>query len=243
MTRRQAIKATALTIAATSISGLSHGTVLAQGTPADNSPQGSYVLPPLPYAADALEPHIDAQTMLIHHDKHHAAYVANLNKALATFPDLTKKSAEELVTEITQVPESTRTAVQNNAGGHANHSLFWQLMKKDGGGKPENELGKAIDGKFTSFDSFKEQFSKSTLSVFGSGWAWLVLTPQKTVEIVTTPNQNSPLTNGQKPIFGIDVWEHAYYLKYQNRRVEYVAAWWNVLNWDFIQNRYSALLK
>jgi Fe-Mn family superoxide dismutase len=193
-------------------------------------------LPPLPYAFDALEPHIDAQTMQIHHDKHHAAYVANLNKAVAEYPDLGKKAVEDLLKDLNTVPEKIRTAVRNNAGGHYNHSMFWQMMKKNGGGKPSGELSKAIDKKFGSFDAFKSQFAKAGLGQFGSGWAWLV-SEGGDLKIESTPNQDSPISEGKQPLLGMDVWEHAYYLKYQNRRADYISSWFNVINWDYVSQR------
>jgi Fe-Mn family superoxide dismutase len=194
----------------------------------------------LPYAYDALEPHIDARTMEIHHDKHHAAYVANLNKAVADYPDLGQKSVEDLLKDLNAVPEKIRTAVRNNGGGHYNHSLFWQMMKKDGGGAPTGDLAKAIDASFGNFGAFKEQFTKAAMSQFGSGWAWLVL-DGKTLKIEPTPNQDTPLSVGKIPLLGVDVWEHAYYLKYQNKRADYITAWWNVVNWDFVSERYTRL--
>ncbi|HVU28246.1 MAG TPA: superoxide dismutase [Verrucomicrobiae bacterium] len=198
-----------------------------------------FTLPPLPYAYDALEPHIDAKTMHIHHDKHHAAYIANLNKAVAEISSLETKSVEELLKDLNVVPESIRTTVRNNGGGHYNHSLFWQMMKPNGGGEPSGELAKAIDVAFGNFSTFKENFSKAALGQFGSGWAWLVIDADKKLSIVPTPNQDTPLSSGKTPLLGLDVWEHAYYLKYQNKRADYVAAWWNVVNWDFVAERYT----
>jgi len=203
--------------------------------------QVPYTLPALGYAVDALEPYIDAQTMQIHHSKHHAAYVSNLNKALAGHPELAKKPVEELVRSLNSVPESIRTAVRNNGGGHANHSLFWQSLAKNSGSGPKGELAKAIDKKFGGIEKFREQFTKAALGVFGSGWAWLTLGAAKELSIQGTPNQDSPWMQGQTPVFGIDVWEHAYYLKYQNRRPEYVAAFYNVINWDWASERYRKL--
>ncbi len=189
-------------------------------------------LPKLPYAFDAIEPHIDAMTMEIHHDKHHAAYVSNLNGALDKHPDLFDLSLEELLRDLSRVPEDIRTAVRNNGGGHANHSLFWPLLSGNGGGAPVGELASAIDTAFGSFDTFREQFSSAAKTRFGSGWAWLSLTPTGSLEVTSTPNQDTPLSEGATPIVGLDVWEHAYYLKYQNRRPDYVAAFWNVVNWE-----------
>jgi Fe-Mn family superoxide dismutase len=198
----------------------------------------SHNLPNLPYGYDALEPHIDARTMEIHHSKHHAGYVAKLNAALEKHPDLQGKSVEELIADLDSVPKGIRTAVRNNGGGHANHSLFWTLMGPNGGGAPGGNLGDAISSAFGGFDSFKQEFSDAAATRFGSGWAWLVVGGGK-LAVTTTPNQDSPLTDGKTPILGLDVWEHAYYLKYQNRRPEYVAAWWNVINWDEVAKRFD----
>jgi superoxide dismutase, Fe-Mn family len=198
----------------------------------------AYELPALPYAFDALEPHIDAQTMQIHHGKHHQAYVNNLNAALEKFPELQGKPIEALIADLNAIPESIRTAVRNNGGGHANHSLFWQIMGPNGGGAPTGAIGDAITSTFGSFDSFKEQINKAGVGRFGSGWAWLNEVGGKLV-IESTANQDSPLMEGKTPILGVDVWEHAYYLKYQNRRPDYLAAWWNVVNWDAVNARLS----
>src|SRR5579862_9267009 len=192
----------------------------------------AHALPPLPYAADALEPHIDKQTMEIHHGKHHQAYVNNLNAALEKHPDLQSKSVEDLIRGINTVPEAIRTAVRNNGGGHANHTMFWQIMGPNGGGTPGGELGSAINAKFGSFDAFKTAFNTAGATRFGSGWAWLVLDKTGTLQVTSTPNQDNPLTDGLFPILGNDVWEHAYYLRYQNRRPDYLAAWWDVVNWE-----------
>ncbi len=191
-----------------------------------------YELPPLPYAFDALEPHIDARTMEIHHDRHHNAYVTNLNKALEGHADLQGKPVEGLISDLNSVPEAIRTAVRNNGGGHANHSLFWKLMKKGGGGEPGGDLAAAIAKAFGGFGAFKEKFTDAGMKRFGSGWAWLSLDKSGALIVESTPNQDSPLMEGRKPILGLDVWEHAYYLKYQNKRADYIAAWWNVINWD-----------
>jgi Fe-Mn family superoxide dismutase len=199
----------------------------------------AYELPQLPYAYDALEPHIDKETMNIHHTKHHNAYVTNLNNALAGHDDLLSKSVEELIANLDAVPESARTAVRNNGGGHANHSLFWELLSATGGGNPSGKLAEAIDAKFGSFDSFKEEFAKAATTRFGSGWAWLSLNNGE-LELTSTPNQDSPIMEGNTPLLGLDVWEHAYYLNYQNRRPEYIAAFWNVVNWDEVSKRYEA---
>jgi superoxide dismutase, Fe-Mn family len=239
MTRRQILKTTALaSVAYAAASSLRMVNAQpAQGSTATSVSGGPFTLPPLPYAFDALEPHIDAQTMQIHHDKHHAAYVANLNKAVAEFPDLGKKPVEDLLKDLSAVPAKIRTAVRNNGGGHYNHSMFWQMMKKNGGGEPSGELSKAIDGKFGSFDAFKKQFTKAALGQFGSGWAWLV-SDGGDLKIESTPNQDSPISEGKQPLLGLDVWEHAYYLKYQNRRPDYTAAWFNVINWDYVAQRF-----
>ncbi len=193
----------------------------------------AFTLPPLPYPADALEPHIDKTTMEIHHGKHHGAYVTNLNKALESAPDLQNKTIEELLAgNLAAIPEAIKTAVRNNGGGHANHSLFWNLLSAKGGGAPKGEIENVITATFGGFDSFKEKFNAAATTRFGSGWAWLVKGKDGKFEILSTANQDSPLMDGKKPILGLDVWEHAYYLKYQNRRPEYIAAWWNVVNWD-----------
>ncbi len=198
----------------------------------------TYKLPELPYAYDALEPHIDKETMTIHHTKHHNTYVTNLNNALAGQEDLLSKSVEELISNMDAVPEAVRTAVRNNGGGHANHSLFWELLSPNGGGTPTGSLAQAIDQKFGSFDKFKEEFAKAATTRFGSGWAWLVLNNGE-LELMSTPNQDSPLMDGKTPLLGLDVWEHAYYLNYQNRRPDYISAFWNVVNWDEVEKRFS----
>ena len=198
----------------------------------------AYELPSLPYAQDALEPHIDAQTMGIHHGKHHAAYVANVNAAIAGHADLEGKSVEDLVSDLDAVPEDIRGAVRNNGGGHANHSLFWSVMAPGKGGAPSGDLAAAIDAAFGGFDAFKDTFTKAGMTRFGSGWAWL-LADGGTVSVTSTPNQDSPLMEGKTPILGLDVWEHAYYLNYQNRRPDYIAAFWNVVDWDAVAERFS----
>jgi len=203
---------------------------------------GPFTLPPLPYAFDALEPYIDALTMQIHHDKHHGAYVANLNKAVTEFPDLEKKPVEVLLKDLNAVPEKIRTAVRNHGGGHYNHTLFWQMMSKAGGGQPSGKLLQALEKRFGSFNGFKDELTKSALGQFGSGWAWLVLDANKQLGIESTPNQDSPISQRKQPLLGIDVWEHAYYLKYQNRRPEYVAAFFNVINWHWVTERYEKAL-
>jgi superoxide dismutase, Fe-Mn family len=198
-----------------------------------------FTLPPLPYASDALEPHIDKRTMEIHHDGHHGAYVSNLNKALGSAPALAGKSLEELLANnCSIVPENIRTAVRNNGGGHANHSMFWQIMAAKAGGQPQGKIAEAIKSAFGSFDQFKEKFSAAAAGRFGSGWAWLVKGSSGGLEIISTANQDSPLMEGKFPVMGLDVWEHAYYLKYQNRRAEYIAAWWNVVNWPEVDRRF-----
>jgi Fe-Mn family superoxide dismutase len=199
----------------------------------------AYELPPLPYGYNALEPHIDEQTMRLHHDKHHQAYVDNLNKALEGAPLLANLSPEDLMRRINEVPESARTAVRNNGGGHVNHSMFWQIMKPEGGGQPSGALVQAIDSAFGSFDQFKAAFNDAGVKRFGSGWAWLVLNSSGQLQITSTANQDSPYIDGLYPVMGNDVWEHAYYLKYQNRRAEYLNAWWNVVNWPAIEQRYQ----
>ncbi|MEC2054295.1 superoxide dismutase [Peribacillus psychrosaccharolyticus] len=199
----------------------------------------AFELPQLPYAYDALEPHIDKETMNIHHTKHHNTYVTNLNAALEGNEELLSKSVEEIVANLDAVPEEKRTAVRNNGGGHANHSLFWTIISPNGGGQPTGKLAEAITSKFGSYDSFKEEFAKVATTRFGSGWAWLVVNNGE-IEITSTPNQDSPLSEGKTPIIGLDVWEHAYYLNYQNRRPEYINAFWNVVNWNEAEKRYNA---
>ncbi|MNN13487.1 Superoxide dismutase [Mn] [compost metagenome] len=203
----------------------------------------AYELPALPYPANALEPYIDEQTMNIHHDRHHNTYVTNLNAALEKAPELQSKSVEELISDLNSVPESIRTAVRNNGGGHANHSLFWQIIGPNGGGSPSGTLAQAIDNELGGFDKFKEDFAKAAASRFGSGWAWLVVDKNGKLSITSTPNQDNPLSEGLTPILGLDVWEHAYYLKYQNKRPDYIAAFWNIVNWDEVNKRYEAAKK
>ncbi|WP_188067238.1 superoxide dismutase [Brevibacillus brevis] len=199
----------------------------------------AHQLPALPYAHNALEPHIDAQTMEIHHGRHHATYVNNLNAALEAHADLQGKSIEELISNLDALPESIRTAVRNNGGGHANHTLFWEVMSPNGGGAPTGELADAINAAFGSFDNFKAEFAKAATTRFGSGWAWLTAEGGK-VAISSTPNQDSPIMEGKTPILGLDVWEHAYYLNYQNKRPDYIGAFWNVVNWDEVSKRFAA---
>jgi Fe-Mn family superoxide dismutase len=198
----------------------------------------AFELPQLPYAEDALEPHIDKETMNIHHTRHHNTYVTNLNNALAGNEELLSKSVEEVISNLDAVPEAARTAVRNNGGGHANHSLFWQILSPNGGGAPTGELADAISSKFGSFESFKEEFAKAATTRFGSGWAWLAVSGGE-LEVSSTPNQDSPLMEGKTPILGLDVWEHAYYLKYQNKRPDYISSFWNVVNWDEVSKRYN----
>lgn len=199
----------------------------------------AFEVPPLPYPYEALEPYIDTETMHLHHDKHHAAYVNNLNAALQGQNQLASYSVEDLLRHIKEVPDSIRTAVTNNGGGHANHTMFWQLMKANGGGAPTGELANAIQQTFGSFDQFKAAFNDAGIKRFGSGWAWLVMNPNGQLQILSTANQDSPLMNGQYPVMGNDVWEHAYYLKYKNVRADYLNAWWNVVNWDEVARRYQ----
>ncbi|WP_339306727.1 superoxide dismutase [Paenibacillus sp. FSL L8-0435] len=200
----------------------------------------TFQLPALPYANDALEPHIDAQTMEIHHDRHHNTYVTNLNAALESAPELQEKSLEDLIANLDSVPEGIRTAVRNNGGGHANHSLFWEIIGPNGGGAPTGDIAAAIDSELGGFDKFKEDFAKAATTRFGSGWAWLVVGKDGKLSITSTPNQDSPLFEGLTPVLGLDVWEHAYYLKYQNKRPDYIGAFWNVINWDEVNKRYAS---
>jgi Fe-Mn family superoxide dismutase len=199
----------------------------------------AFTLPPLPYDFAALEPHIDAKTMEIHHGKHHQTYVNNLNAAIEKAPELANKSLDDLMRTVGSAPEAVRTAVRNNGGGHWNHSMFWQIMSPNAGGEPGGNLGTAIRGAFGDFAKFREQFSAAGVGRFGSGWAWLINNGGK-LSITSTPNQDNPLMEGQKAVMGLDVWEHAYYLKYQNRRPDYIQAWWNVVNWKEVEKRFSA---
>ncbi|KAA8997161.1 superoxide dismutase [Paenibacillus spiritus] len=199
----------------------------------------AFELPALPYANDALEPHIDAQTMEIHHDRHHNTYVTNLNAALEKAPELAGKGLEELLADINSVPEAIRTAVRNNGGGHANHSLFWETIGPNGGGAPTGALAEAIDKELGGFDKFKEDFAAAATTRFGSGWAWLTVKDGK-LAVTSTPNQDSPIMDGATPLLGLDVWEHAYYLKYQNKRPDYIKAFWNVVNWEAVGKRYDS---
>ena len=243
MNRRQALKTLALSAAALPASSLAWSQ---SGAPAPapaaakppDAPTGPFVLPPLGYAFDALEPHIDAQTMQIHHDKHHAAYVNNLNKAVAGQPELAKKSVEDLLRDLNAVPEAIRTAVRNQGGGHANHTLLWTSLKKGGASSPSGALAEAVNKSFGSFATFQEKLTQAAASVFGSGWAWLTAQGAQ-LAVETTPNQDSPISAGRTPLLGIDVWEHAYYLKYQNRRAEYLTAFLQVVDWDAVSARYA----
>ena len=198
-----------------------------------------FTLPDLPYPFDALEPHIDAKTMEIHHDKHHGTYVTRLNAALEKAPDFQNKPIEEILQHLDKVPKEVQTAVRNHGGGHYNHTLFWRMLGPRAGGKPSGELANAIDKKFGSFEAFKEQFTTAASNLFGSGWAWLVVDPSGDLSVMTTPNQDNPISQGLSPIFGIDVWEHAYYLKYQNRRPDYIAAFWNVVSWANVTDNFK----
>jgi superoxide dismutase, Fe-Mn family len=198
----------------------------------------AYELPKLPYPYDALEPHIDARTMEIHHTKHHQTYITNVNNALKDQPELAKKSVEDLIRDLNAVPENIRTAVRNNGGGHANHSFFWKIIGSGKGGEPKGKLADDIKSTFGSFDQFKEKFAAAGAGRFGSGWAWLIKNKSGKLEITSTPNQDSPLMDGNSPVLGVDVWEHAYYLNYQNRRPDYIKAWWNVVNWDEVAKNY-----
>lgn len=203
----------------------------------------AHQLPALPYATDALEPHIDATTMEIHHGRHHNAYVTNLNAALESAPELQGKSINELIADLASVPEAIRTAVRNNGGGHANHSLFWETIGPNGGGAPEGALAAAIDSELGGLDKFKEDFAKAAATRFGSGWAFLAVSKDGKLKVYSLPNQDSPIMEGETPILGLDVWEHAYYLKYQNKRPDYIAAFWNVVNWAEVGKRYEAAVK
>ena len=203
---------------------------------------GPFVLPDLPYAYNALEPYISAETMTFHHDKHHAGYVRNLNRAIANEPSLQEKSIEEILNDMDAVPEAIRTAVRNNGGGHANHAMFWESMSPDGGGEPSGAIAIAIENDFGSFEAFLEAFDTAGKKQFGSGWAWLVMTPSKTLKVMGTSNQDSPLMQGMLPILGNDVWEHAYYLTYRNRRGDYLKDWWNLVDWQVVEARYRKAL-
>ena len=240
MNRRMAIKQMTGAASAVLLAGRAakaDGAAIGQAAPAP-APTGPFTLPPLPYAYDALEPYFDAETMHLHHDKHHQAYVNGLNTAVANHPDLAKRSVFDLVANLDAMPMDVLTAIRNQGGGHANHSFWWEMLGK-GGAAPTGELAKAIDGKFGNFSSFQEKLTAAATSVFGSGWAWLVSLPNGTIQIETTPNQDSPLTVGHKPIVGIDVWEHAYYLKYKNVRANYVKAFFSAVNWDAVSTKFA----
>jgi superoxide dismutase, Fe-Mn family len=233
---------TTLALASNLSSGL-FDRALAADTPEsgekDRGAKAAFKLPALPYDYAALEPHIDARTMQFHHDKHHAAYVKNLNDAVAKYPELKGMTAEDMLRKLSSLPEAARTVVRNNGGGHVNHSMFWEIMSPKGGGEPTGELAVAIKQNFGSFSDFQAKFSEAGGKIFGSGWVWLVLGKDGKLKITTTPNQDSPLTTGEFPIMGNDVWEHAYYLNYQNRRADYLKAWWNVVNWPEINKRFA----
>ncbi|WP_413467247.1 superoxide dismutase [Pleurocapsa sp. FMAR1] len=211
----------------------SQTSLIAQGTSEE------FTLPPLPYAYDALNPYIDSETMTLHHDKHHAAYVKNLNEAIAQHPELKGKSVEELLLNFDTIPEDIQTTVRNNGGGHANHTMFWSIMSPDSQGKPTGAISEAINDTFGDFETFQEEFNTAGKDRFGSGWAWLLMNGDGKLEVASTANQDSPLTEGKYPIMGNDVWEHAYYLKYKNKRTDYLDAWWNVVNWDEVNNRFQ----
>jgi superoxide dismutase, Fe-Mn family len=200
----------------------------------------AYELPPLPYPSNALEPHIDAKTMEIHHDKHHQAYITNANKALEGHPDLAAKPVDELLADLNKIPESVRTVLRNNAGGHSNHTFFWKIMGPNAGGTPKGKLAEAINSTFGGFDQFKEELQKAAIGRFGSGWAWLVVNKEGKLQITSTANQDTPISDGLKPVIGVDVWEHSYYLLYQNRRPDYLKAWWNAVNWDQAEKNFEA---
>ena len=235
-TRREMLRTAGAGFATLSLASLS-------ALAADEDAPKGYTLPKLPYAYDALEPSIDEVTMRIHHDKHHQAYVTGANNALKKYPKLLAKPVDALLADIKSVPEDIRQTVANMAGGHSNHTIFWEIMGPKGGGEPKGELAKSIDGAFGSFDKFQKTFSTRATTVFGSGWAWLVVNAKKELEIVQRSNQNSPIMAGLSPILGVDVWEHAYYLKYKNVRPDYVAAWWKVVNWDAVADRAAAAMK
>jgi Fe-Mn family superoxide dismutase len=236
LNRRQMLQVTG-----TGVATLALGRLTTFAAAADNS--AGFTLPKLPYAYDALEPHIDAQTMMIHHDKHHQAYVNNLNAALKEHPDLLKKNLHELLTNLQSIPAAIRQAVINNGGGDYNHTLFWNFMAPNAGGAPSGPVAKDIDSAFGSFDKFVAKFNEAATKRFGSGWAWLVVNGKGGLEVVSTANQDSPISVGSSPVLGIDVWEHAYYLKYQNRRPDYIKAWWNVVNWPFVAERINEAKK
>jgi Fe-Mn family superoxide dismutase len=234
LTRRQLLRAAGAGAAALALSPLA---VRAEDE------GGTFTVPKLPYAFDALEPNIDAKTMEIHHDRHHKAYVDNLNNAVKDYPEIAKKRIGAILREIDTVPEKIRQAVINNGGGHANHSMFWEIMGPSAGGAPSGPLAKAIDAAFESFAKFQEKLTQAAMTRFGSGWGWLVADDKGKLQVLSTGNQDSPLMKGQTPLLGIDVWEHAYYLKYQNKRADYVKAWWNVVNWKNVAERHARISK
>ena len=238
--RRSFLGASAAALAATSAAGMLAPAAQAQTAAAPAAaPTGPYKLPKLGYAFDALEPNIDAETMEIHYTKHHQAYIDKLNAAVAKYPDLAKLPAEDLVKKLDAIPEEIRTAVQNNGGGHVNHTFFWKIIGPGKGGEPKGKLAEDINKKFGGFAAFKEALNNAAATRFGSGWAWLVKGPEG-LEVISTANQDSPLTLGKIPIVGVDVWEHAYYLKYRNKRPDYVTAWWNIVDWDQASKNYEA---
>ena len=236
-----ACAADAMAAATTPAAGIGAGAATTTASTTSGTATGPFTVPPLTYGYDALEPHIDKMTMQLHHDKHHGAYVAKLNEAVAGKPDLAEKTVEDLIKNLNSLPEAVRTAVRNNGGGHLNHSMYWELMTPGGPGNPSGDLADAIKSAFGGFDEFKTKFNDAGTKRFGSGWVWLVKTKDGKLDIISTANQDSPLTDGHQPILGNDVWEHAYYLKYQNKRADYLAAWWNVLNWDKVAERYKKL--
>ncbi len=237
--RREVLQGSTVALAGLALAGRLAADGPAVAAPATPPSSGPFTLPPLPYAYEALEPAIDAETMRLHHDKHHATYVAKLNEAVAAAPELAGKSVEELLRELAGAPEAVRTAVRNHGGGHANHSLFWTSMKPGGATLPAGRLAAAVTAQFGSFDGLREQLTKAAGGVFGSGWAWLALDGGRKLAIATLPNQDSPLSSGQTPLLGIDVWEHAYYLKYQNRRADYIQAFLGVVDWAAIAKRFD----
>lgn len=243
LTRREAIKRLSLSAAAVAVAPWAPAQTGISQFPEPPAPADPHSLPPLPYPPEALEPHIDTQTMILHYSKHHGGYVNNLNKALAGYPHLARLSIEELIADIDALPADIRTTVRNNGGGHLNHTIFWNTLSPEGGGEPAGMLREAIDRELGGFESFRDALTRAALSVFGSGWAWLSLDTDGRLNVETTPNQDTPLMFGRQPLFGIDVWEHAYYLKYQNRRAEYVQAIWNIVYWPAVAARYERFKK
>jgi Fe-Mn family superoxide dismutase len=241
MNRRSVLKGFGLTAGLAATGRAFDASAWAQATPPQPAASATspFTLPPLPYAYDALEPYIDATTMHLHHDKHHASYVDKLNAAVAGHPELASMKVDDLIANLNAVPEDIRTTIRNQGGGHANHSFWWLILSGNGGTAPKGELAKDIDGAFGSFSQFQDQFSKAAAGVFGSGWAWLTLSQDGKLRIESSANQDSPLSSGRTPILGLDVWEHAYYLKYQNRRPEYVSAFFHIVNWDFVSSHYA----